>query len=180
MPHVDALLPASEPLQCCHRLLLLLPPLSAGLCCRAQKHEITSLRQALAETQDVMLKGKQTYNDVVHTKDLQIAQVRRRQQQQDRRCGLAGVCVGIPWVKGLRQQQQQQGWGVAGVWLAEVCGRIAWQSSTASSRSVGRLGCGLAGVCAVVALARKLQKQLHQEYHRPGGVCAISSSQTRS
>lgn len=43
--------------------------------CRAQRQEISSLRQALAETQDVMLKGKQTYNQVVHTKDLQIAQV---------------------------------------------------------------------------------------------------------
>lgn len=42
---------------------------------RAQRQEITSLRQALAETQDVMLKGKQTYNQVMHTKDLQIAQV---------------------------------------------------------------------------------------------------------
>ena len=43
--------------------------------CRAQRQEISSLRQALAETQDVMLKGKQTYNSVMHTKDLQIAQV---------------------------------------------------------------------------------------------------------
>jgi hypothetical protein len=43
--------------------------------CRAQRQEISSLRQALSETQDVMLKGKQTYNQVVHTKDLQIAQV---------------------------------------------------------------------------------------------------------
>lgn len=49
---------------------------------RAQRQEITSLRQALAETQDVMLKGKQTYNQVMHTKDLQIAQV-----------GAPGLCV---------------------------------------------------------------------------------------
>lgn len=42
---------------------------------QAQRQEISSLRQALAETQDVMLKGKQTYNQVVHTKDLQIAQL---------------------------------------------------------------------------------------------------------
>lgn len=42
---------------------------------QAQRQEITSLRQALAETQDVMVKGKQTYNQVMHTKDIQIAQL---------------------------------------------------------------------------------------------------------
>lgn len=42
---------------------------------QAQRQEISSLRQALAESQDVMLKGKQTYNQVMHTKDLQIAQL---------------------------------------------------------------------------------------------------------
>lgn len=51
--------------------------LCALLCtCRAQREEITSLRRALAETQDVMYKGKSAYNDVVQTKDMQIAQVR--------------------------------------------------------------------------------------------------------
>lgn len=52
-----------------------LPAFPSLLPCRAQRQEISSLRQALAETQDVMLKGKQTYNSVMHTKDLQIAQV---------------------------------------------------------------------------------------------------------
>lgn len=42
---------------------------------QAQREEITSLRRALAETQDVMYKGKSAYNDVVQTKDMQIAQL---------------------------------------------------------------------------------------------------------
>jgi hypothetical protein len=50
--------------------------LPAVCSCRAQREEITSLRRALAETQDVMYKGKAAYNDVVQTKDMQIAQVR--------------------------------------------------------------------------------------------------------
>ncbi|KAF8057681.1 hypothetical protein HT031_006030 [Scenedesmus sp. PABB004] len=42
---------------------------------QAQREEITSLRAALAETQDVMFKGKSAYNNVVQTKDMQIAQL---------------------------------------------------------------------------------------------------------
>jgi hypothetical protein len=54
---------------------------------RAQREEISSLRAALADTQDVMFKGKSAYNDVVQTKDMQIAQV----------CA-AGNHLGLVWL----------------------------------------------------------------------------------
>ena len=42
---------------------------------QAQREEITTLRAALAEAQDVLYKGRAAYNDVVQTKDMQIAQL---------------------------------------------------------------------------------------------------------